>query len=56
MSKKKQKNYTVYLLTPYCSWEGVKAETKEEAISKCSIPYEVDTSGQPVKFVAVEED
>ena len=53
--KRKEKNYTVYLLTPYCRYEDVKAATKEEAISKCGVPYELD-SNEPIRFVAIEED
>lgn len=47
------KKYTVYLLTPLLTWEGVEATSKSEAVKECSSGYTPDGVH---KFVAVEED
>lgn len=53
--KTKEKTYTVYLLTTYCKWEGVKATTEQEAINQCEEPAEFDFN-EPGKFIAIEEE
>jgi len=30
------KKFTVYLMTPYSTWEDVEAEDEDKAIAKCS--------------------
>lgn len=30
--------FTVHLCSPVLTWEGVEADTKEEAIAKCEVP------------------
>lgn len=47
------RTFTVHLLTPYCSWEGVEANNEKEAISHCSPIAEPDAEYQT--FVAIEE-
>ena len=47
--------YTVHLMTPYCTWEGVEADSEDEAIKKCDIPPEMD-GNERCTFVADEED
>ena len=51
-SLSKEKTYTVHFLTPYYSWEDVKARSKKEAIKKCNIPLDYDGYS---KFVAIEQ-
>jgi hypothetical protein len=51
---KRQKVYTVHYLMPILSWEGVKATSEKEAISKCELPPYVDLS-EPGKYLAIEE-
>jgi len=48
------KKWTVYLMSPYLSFEGVKAKTKEEAIAQCPWPFEIDLN-EPWVWHAVEE-
>lgn len=55
MSKKKQKIFTVYFLTPYCTYEGIIAKDEDDAIRKCEIPAEFDLN-EPSNFLAIEED
>jgi len=50
----KLKKYTVHFMTPYCTWEGVHARSKKEAIDKCPIPSEYDMN-EPGMFSAIEE-
>lgn len=51
-SLSKEKTYTVYFLTPYCTWENVKAHNMKKAIKKCNIPLDYDGYS---KFVAIEQ-
>jgi hypothetical protein len=53
----KKRRYTVYLLTPYCTWEGVEASSKKEAVGICqgSSPNELD-GNEVTRFYAMEED
>lgn len=46
--------YTVYFMTPYEAWEGIEAESEEDAISLCPIPDEYDIN-ESFTFLAVEE-
>jgi len=48
------KKYTVYLLTPYCIYEGVEAKTELEAKNKVEIPRELDLNDM-YRLVAIEE-
>ena len=41
-------------MSPYLSFEGVKAKTKEEAIAQCPWPFEIDLN-EPWVWHAVEE-
>lgn len=34
--------YTVYLMTPYCAFAEVEADSEEEAIAQCDYPPEFD--------------
>lgn len=47
--------FTVYLMTPYCTWENVEAKDEDEAIRKCDSPPEFDWT-EPHTFLAVEEE
>lgn len=48
----RKRRYTVYLLTPYCTWENVEASSKKEAIEMCQ-----ENSIEGVtRFVAMEEE
>ena len=47
--------FTVHLMTPYCTWEGVEAVSWKEAIKKCHIPPEMD-GNERCAFVADEEE
>ena len=47
--------FTVHLMTPYCTWEGVDAKSKKEAILKCEIPPGFDFN-EPSTFVAFKEN
>ncbi len=47
--------YTVYLMTPYCTWEGIEAGCEEEACDKVSIPPFFDFN-EPHKLYAIEEE
>ncbi|KKN74116.1 hypothetical protein LCGC14_0394560 [marine sediment metagenome] len=52
------KKYTVYMLTPYLSTEGVEAHDEEEAI-RLGAPRDggvYDHNDGPVHYVAVEEE
>ena len=46
--------YTVHLLTPYMSWEGVEAKSKKEAIAQCNADPEPDADYQ--HMVAIREE
>jgi len=48
------KKYTVYLLTPYCIYEGVEAKTELEATKKVEIPWELDLN-EIYRLIAIEE-
>ena len=52
------KTYTVYMLTPYLTWEDVKAPSKTEAIRQCDndFPTEYDMNDGPYQLVAVEAE
>lgn len=47
--------YTVHFMTAYCTWEGVEADSPDEAIQKVGTPQEFDAN-EPFTFVAQEED
>lgn len=49
------KKFTVHFMTPYCTWEGVEAKSKKEAIKKCSVPDEHGMN-TPGSFMAIEEE
>jgi len=51
---KAKRSFTVYFLTPHCSWEVV-AKDEDDAISKCQIPAEFDMN-EPHKFMAIENE
>lgn len=46
--------YTVVMLAPYCTWEDVNAQNKEEAIKQCSTPPEFD-GNDICTFIAIPE-
>jgi hypothetical protein len=46
--------FTVYFMTPYMQWDGVEAESEDEACSMCPIPCEYDLN-ESFTFVAIEE-
>lgn len=48
--------YDVTFCTPYMTFEGVQADSKEEAIDKCLQPEEVDAGDGPFAWVAEEVD
>ena len=51
------RRYTVHLMTPYCSWGRIEADSKEMAIRICKQdkPKELDP-GEPIQFLAMEEE
>lgn len=49
------RKYHVFLLSPYCEWECVEAESAQKAIDQCDYPPEFDMSIQS-KFIAIELD
>lgn len=51
----KMPKYTVYLMTPYETWEEVEAATKEEAVNKCGFDPEYPED-LPHRWVVEEED
>ena len=50
------KTYTVHLLTPYCSWEGVEAKSQKEAMRKCNPIAEPDSSEYQTMVAILEND
>lgn len=53
----RKRRYTVYLLTPYCTWEDVRASSKKEAIKICqeNFPNELD-GNEVAQFHVMEEE
>ena len=53
------KKFTVHLCAPVLTWEGVEAETEQEAIDKCPVPQYYD-GAEPMTYlvedVTPEED
>lgn len=49
------KKFTVHLMTPYCSWEGVTAKDEKEAIAQCTMPEEFDYGCDAYTLIAIEE-
>lgn len=47
--------FTVYLLSPYASWEGVKGIDEQDAIDKTQFPLEIDLNDGPFHWVAIPE-
>lgn len=47
--------YTVVLMMEYCTWEGIEAESEDDAIRKVDTPPELD-SNIPHAFRAFEEE
>lgn len=47
--------YAVILMTPYCIWEDVEANTPEEAEAQCGFPPEFDLN-QAYKWAVIEQD
>ena len=50
--------FTVYLMKPVVSWEGIEADSEKDAIAQCESVPEVDIcfDGEPMQFLAVEEE
>ena len=48
--------FTVHLLTPYITWEGVEADDEDDAIHKCGFPPELDVNDGPYEHVVWEEE
>ena len=46
--------YTVYFMTPYMEWNGIEADSEEEAQALCPIPEEFDLN-ESFTFMATEE-
>lgn len=47
--------FTVHLCAPVLTWEGVEADTKEEAIAKCEVPpYFGDGTEEARAWIAEE--
>lgn len=49
------RTYTVYFMSPYCTWEGVEAKNEDDAIRKCPVPPEFDAN-EVGHFLAIEEE
>jgi hypothetical protein len=51
----KKYSYTVYMLTPYATWENIRAASQRKAIAQCERPPEYDINDGPSRFVAIRE-
>lgn len=56
--KTTNKKFTVYLMIPCMSWEGVKAKDIDDAISQCQLPGEIpgEAEGEPHTWIAKKEN
>ena len=50
------KTYNVHFMSPMLSWEGVEANSEQEAIEQCEIDDRIDLSDGPFRFIAEEID
>ncbi len=48
------KRFDVYLMTPYASWEGVRADNESIAIALCEPGVWPDENDGPVSFLAMK--
>jgi len=49
------KKFTVYLMTPYSTWEDVEAEDEDKAIAKCSLEEGFDCN-EVQSWLATSDD
>ena len=47
--------FIVQLMTVYMTWEGIEAESEDEAIRQCDIPPEFDCN-EPFQFFAIKQE
>lgn len=44
-------NFTIHLLSPYATWEGIKAKSGQDALTKVDFPPEIDLNCGPFHWV-----